>query len=366
MSLLLLKPVLWNSAGYTRPAGDKVEKKSYPGIYGYGHEDWNNSPRMAFTDGDGRFRVFHTEPVGKANVDAHAGNIFVFMISSHHGVQQLVGVAGHAMYLGTESYREERRRIVRQLGLEGLWQEIWSLPKVPALYQGNQQALIDHFMADIDWIPNWICPADAYYWLPQPVTLDAGLISGKKRLPSMFGTYMNMDAEQARTIMTSVPPGMRNAVWQRLMAALGGNDAEWQRDEVLDASIATTDRWSNVLTRVGQERFRQALMQRWQGRCAVSGLSCPSLLRASHIKPWRVASHAERLDPENGLLLAAHLDALFDDGMLGFDEEGSMLISSRLPAEEARQLDLPAPLRRAPSQTMRAYLAYHRLQIFKK
>ncbi len=66
-----------------------------------------------------------------------------------------------------------------------------------------------------------------------------------------------------------------------------------------------------VVQRVGQDLFRSALLDYWQGRCCVTGLSVPSLLKASHIKPWaKCASDNERLDVFNGLLLAPHLDAL--------------------------------------------------------
>src|SRR5262249_41256662 len=65
-----------------------------------------------------------------------------------------------------------------------------------------------------------------------------------------------------------------------------------------------------VVQRVGQDIFRGALVEYWQGRCAVTGLAVVELLRASHIKPWSdCATDAERLDIFNGLLLAPHLDA---------------------------------------------------------
>jgi putative restriction endonuclease len=41
------------------------------------------------------------------------------------------------------------------------------------------------------------------------------------------------------------------------------------------------------------------------------GLTTRALLRASHIKPWSQSTDSERLDPANGILLAAHIDALF-------------------------------------------------------
>ena len=55
-------------------------------------------------------------------------------------------------------------------------------------------------------------------------------------------------------------------------------------------------------------------MRLWGGRCAVTGLDLPLLLRASHIKPWRDSDNRERLDPYNGLLLSPSYDAAFDWG----------------------------------------------------
>ena len=41
-----------------------------------------------------------------------------------------------------------------------------------------------------------------------------------------------------------------------------------------------------VRRRLGQTEFRAGLLDYWQGRCAVTGIAQPELLRASHIKPW--------------------------------------------------------------------------------
>ena len=87
-----------------------------------------------------------------------------------------------------------------------------------------------------------------------------------------------------------------------------------------------------VVQRVGQNLFRAALLDYWQGRCGVSGLAVPVLLRASHIKPWAAcSSDDERLDVFNGLLLAPHIDALFDGGWISFSDDGCVLISPALP-----------------------------------
>lgn len=101
----------------------------------------------------------------------------------------------------------------------------------------------------------------------------------------------------------------------------------------------TTEAERLVVQRVGQDLFRDALLDYWQGRCCVTGLAMPALLRASHIKPWaRCASDDERLDVFNGLLLAPHVDALFDGGWISFSDEGAVLVSGALPAEVSSQL----------------------------
>lgn len=90
-----------------------------------------------------------------------------------------------------------------------------------------------------------------------------------------------------------------------------------------------------VIQRVGQNIFRQSLIDYWQGRCAVTGLDAQPLLRASHIKPWaHCESDAERLNVFNGLLLAPHLDALFDGGWISFDNDTRLLVSPELTTDQ--------------------------------
>lgn len=101
----------------------------------------------------------------------------------------------------------------------------------------------------------------------------------------------------------------------------------------------TTEAERLVVQRVGQDLFRNALLDYWQGRCCVTGLSVPSLLKASHIKPWaKCTSDNERLDVFNGLLLAPHLDALFDGGWISFSAQGGVLVSKMLGAAARTQL----------------------------
>jgi len=65
----------------------------------------------------------------------------------------------------------------------------------------------------------------------------------------------------------------------------------------------------SIVRRQGQPAFRKALMDVYNGRCAMSGCDVPDVLEAAHIYPYRGA-HTN--DPSNGLLLRADLHTLFD------------------------------------------------------
>jgi putative restriction endonuclease len=123
-----------------------------------------------------------------------------------------------------------------------------------------------------------------------------------------------------------------------------------------------------VVQRVGQDIFRAALLEYWDGRCAVTGLAIPELLRASHIKPWAACTtDAERLDVFNGLLLAPHLDAAFDAGFITFADSGVIAISDDLSASDLDVLGIhPRAHLRSVDAGHRAYLAWHRVQLFQQ
>lgn len=122
-----------------------------------------------------------------------------------------------------------------------------------------------------------------------------------------------------------------------------------------------------VVQRVGQDLFRSALLDFWGDACCITGLAIPELLKASHIKPWaRCDSDEERLDVFNGLLLAPHLDALFDGGWLTVEDTGRVRFSTQMVGVAMEQLGLPKMLEvRGLSKAHFPYLAYHREEIFK-
>ncbi|RQZ76975.1 HNH endonuclease [Burkholderia cepacia] len=130
----------------------------------------------------------------------------------------------------------------------------------------------------------------------------------------------------------------------------------------------TTEAERLVVQRLGQDLFRNALMDHWQGRCCITGLVVPALLRASHIKPWaKCQSDDERLDVFNGFLLAPHIDALFDGGWISFSDQGSLLISEALPYAARVQLGVSSEWNIPNLKPEHApYLMFHRANEFRR
>lgn len=156
-----------------------------------------------------------------------------------------------------------------------------------------------------------------------------------------------------------------------LAMSLPNHAAEIYAEEVAKVEAqppAATEALRLVKQRIGQNLFRQALMDYWGGACAVTGLDLPEALRASHAKPWATCdTDAERLDVFNGLLLAAHLDALFDQGLLAFADDGLAILSHRLTAAQSTLLGLAGGTTvrlRWVSPAHLPYLTWHRELVF--
>jgi hypothetical protein len=128
----------------------------------------------------------------------------------------------------------------------------------------------------------------------------------------------------------------------------------------IDRLVATKSRG------IAQRLFRGNLLRLWQGSCAVTGVEEPRVLRSSHIKPWRDSDVDEKVDHFNGLLLVPNLDALFNEGLISFRNNGDVLVSSGWRADDQRRMHISADLRlRAVHQESRPYLEFHRDEVFK-
>lgn len=141
------------------------------------------------------------------------------------------------------------------------------------------------------------------------------------------------------------------------------NDVESDVEEILsNQAIESTEKINLVKARIGQGAFRQKLIGLWS-HCSVTKFKDIRLLIASHIKPWNASNNTERLDEFNGLLLVPNLDKTFDTGLITFDEDGKIRISSQLIAPG--KLGITSNLRVALKPRNEAYMKFHRNEVFR-
>lgn len=139
------------------------------------------------------------------------------------------------------------------------------------------------------------------------------------------------------------------------------------QQELEKAGPVSTEVERTIKARVGQNVFRESLMDYWGGACAVTGISTPELLRASHIKPWaKCDNDHERLNVFNGLLLAVHIDALFDKGLATFADDGHLILTDSVPTSDRSILNLTGMGLRWITPEHREYLHYHQEHVVLK
>ena len=126
--------------------------------------------------------------------------------------------------------------------------------------------------------------------------------------------------------------------------------------------------------RKGQDYFRHMILANYGGRCALTGISVPQMLLASHIIPWLDKSHKkERLNPCNGICLSALYDKAFDKGLMTISpDDYSVQLSSALRDYGSEEFyerhfggidgrQITKPIKYEPN---RNFLAYHRDHVF--
>jgi hypothetical protein len=120
-----------------------------------------------------------------------------------------------------------------------------------------------------------------------------------------------------------------------------------------------------VKARLGQGIFRTNVRMN-ESRCRVTSVSDPAHLRASHIKPWKDSTDVKKLHGCNGLLLAPHVDHLFDRGWISFSDEGDLLISRQLGAGVLEAWSVPHKLNVGSfNEKQKEFLGFHRASVFR-
>jgi len=218
-----------------------------------------------------------------------------------------------------------------------------------------------------------------------PLVLHPRHTAQRTELKKVAGVEVNWDAPYNNSNLRAFPqharPNGRDQYYGyavdvasleslvRLLEVLTGETSALLTNPLDDIDAASdlpedpTQRKTLIEARIGQGQFRRDLIDYW-GRCAVTGLDEPLLLRASHIKPWAKSNNQERLEPCNGLLLSANLDAAFDAGLISFASDGRILISDAFTQHAAAGIETDMRLRKNTAAHA-TYLAWHRDNVFK-
>lgn len=180
-----------------------------------------------------------------------------------------------------------------------------------------------------------------------------------------------MWAEYHANLNELAPEG--EALLAQLMTGDADTPIEMQPDgKVLRVPEGPTESTASVNVRRGPRYFQQAVLNAYEGRCAVTGMGIRSLLVASHIIPWN-RSEEHRLDPRKGIALNALHDKAFDCGLITFDTKLRLVCSKALKdhfahatvaqhfqSYEGQPLSLPAEAAGPKPE----YLAWHRAEVF--
>ncbi|RCX02839.1 MULTISPECIES: HNH endonuclease [Kosakonia] len=194
-------------------------------------------------------------------------------------------------------------------------------------------------------------------WMPNP----------RRGWRNSDGTPKKLPAASQR-VMERMNALAEHIAKQHVLSLIAANPFEQAQQDVQhiwkDKNLDETTRERLVAARLGQGDFRKECLILYPV-CPITGIAFLPMLRASHIKPWSACSTGkERLDPYNGLMLAAHIDVLFDQGWMSFEDDGRLLFSKELSNEVIKQLQLPSKIPSFTEQS-KIYLKWHRENVLR-
>ena len=184
-------------------------------------------------------------------------------------------------------------------------------------------------------------------------------------LPDYLGDYIDLvSTGNALAIPTSITGSLQSKVQKATMPSRKKRVIK-STDKILQQinKLPTTERQALTKQRVGQGLFKRLLLYKYHCQCALCGITTEEMLIGSHIKAWSDCNSNEKLDENNGLLLCAHHDALFDKHLISFEDTGDLLVSSTLSPAEKATLQISSIPKITVDSAMKPYLADHRSKL---
>lgn len=126
-------------------------------------------------------------------------------------------------------------------------------------------------------------------------------------------------------LMRSLTPSARDAAYLTAQNALNEEHTGVDQFDPKDSSDGRTFKMQKMANRLGQRKFREALLVAYEGTCAISGSTEVSVLQAAHISPY---DGSKTNNVQNGLLLRADIHNLFDLGLIAIEPKTYTIVVS--------------------------------------
>lgn len=137
-----------------------------------------------------------------------------------------------------------------------------------------------------------------------------------------------------------------------------------EQEIIVDQALRETQKVQLVQARRGQGTFRNRV-KIVERECRITHVSEEKLLVASHIKPWDKSDNEERLNGNNGLFLAPHVDKLFDKGFISFESTGGLMIADSLNPDVLKKWSIDPTQKYGKFNADQNYfLEHHRQEVF--
>jgi hypothetical protein len=221
----------------------------------------------------------------------------------------------------------------------------------------------EQFSQEIAWNEDGYKIDSDYQDLNPPIILKNVIQDLMPLLPSQYSPITRTGAGMVGYLFSI--PSRAGQFLLRLIP--NGNGFEIINSGIRNTVPTQTERNAIIQSRIGQGKFREKLMNLWGSQCCLTGVRIQKILRASHIKPWSDSNNEERLDTYNGLLLSPVYDALFDAGLITFEDNGQIKMSAALTPREASKIGVTGAEKiHNLSEKHLHYLRYHRQEVFEK
>lgn len=191
------------------------------------------------------------------------------------------------------------------------------------------------------------------------VDKNLALVEWKKTVPELADWSNQMVLDfcfwlDRKNIITNKEEISNNAVIE---------NAQKIEEEFISLNVDGASKKAIIDVRINQGIFRDLLLKKYN-RCCLCEVENPTLLIASHIKPWVESEPEEKLDVDNGFLMCPNHDKLFDKGYITFDDDGKIIISDRLTENDRVFLNVNSRMHIKLTESNKKYLKFHREKVF--